>query len=89
MPGTYNKGLFLGITGGPGKGEEYHITHPVASVNGILRGAFYATISESTVITCKSLVDGPALKAIIEYKEEVSFRNVFFVDLAHSLSSLG
>lgn len=72
MPGTFNKGLFIGISGGHGEGENYHITHPVASVNGILRGSFYVTLNESTVITCKGTKDGLPLKAIIEYKEEVT-----------------
>jgi hypothetical protein len=51
-PGQFNKGIFVNITGGPGKGETYQITHPVASVNGILRGSFYVTVSDSIIITC-------------------------------------
>ncbi|KAH8834958.1 hypothetical protein DL96DRAFT_1729030 [Flagelloscypha sp. PMI_526] len=43
--GTFHKGLFVNITGGFGEGESYHITHPVASVNGILCGNFYVTIA--------------------------------------------
>ncbi|KAH8810268.1 hypothetical protein DL96DRAFT_1685698 [Flagelloscypha sp. PMI_526] len=53
-PGTFNKGLFVNITGGFGEGESYHITHPVASVNGILRGSIYVA----------------NYRAILEYKEE-------------------
>lgn len=60
------------MTAGPGKGESYHITHPIASVNGILRGSFYVTIGDTTVITCTGNKSGPNLRAVIEYKEEVS-----------------
>ena len=46
-PGSHNKGIFIRITKGPGAGEAYKITHPTACVNGILRGSFYATVSDS------------------------------------------
>jgi len=69
-PGNFNKGFFVHINGGPGKGERYQATHPVASVNGILRGSFYVTVSESTIITCTGSAGGENLRAIIEYKEE-------------------
>lgn len=69
-PGHFNKGLFVKITGGPGEGERYNITHPVASVNGILRGSFYVTVGESTIITCTGGKPGLKFRVIIEYKEE-------------------
>ncbi|KAG8740371.1 hypothetical protein FRC11_000290 [Ceratobasidium sp. 423] len=68
-PGSSNKGIFISLTTGPGNGEKYRITHNSANVNGILRGQFYATMSDTTIITC----DRPgkdSLRAIIEYKEE-------------------
>ncbi|KAG8831396.1 hypothetical protein FRC17_003222 [Serendipita sp. 399] len=68
-PGSQNKGIFLKITKGHGTGETYWITHPTACVNGILRGSFYATITESTMITCIGPA-GEKLRAIIEYKDE-------------------
>lgn len=74
--GQYNQGIYVRIKGGPGEGELYHITHPVASVNGILRGNFYLTMSDSTVISCtndrpSSKQGGfPRFRAIVEYKEE-------------------
>lgn len=71
IPGSFNKGIFVRITGGPSEGEEYHITHPIASVNGILRGNFYITVAESTIVTGKGAKDGVNHRAIIEYKEEV------------------
>lgn len=72
--GTMNKGLFVSLDGGHGAGERYQITHPVAHVNGVLRGSFYATVHESTIVTCTGgpgVGDGEFLRAIIEYKEEV------------------
>ncbi|KXN81883.1 Oxysterol-binding protein-like protein 1 [Leucoagaricus sp. SymC.cos] len=69
-PGQFNQGIFINLTGGFGEGERYHITHPVASVNGILRGSFYVTVSESTIITCTGGKPGTKFRAIIEYKEE-------------------
>ncbi|KAB5591213.1 oxysterol-binding protein (Orp8) [Ceratobasidium theobromae] len=68
-PGSANKGIFVKLTKGPGNGEKYRITHNAANVNGVLRGQFYATMSDSTIITC----DRPgqeSLRAIIEYKDE-------------------
>lgn len=70
-PGSYNNGVFVRIAGGPGEGEEYHITHPIASVNGILRGNFYITVTDSAIVTSKGAKDGVNYRAIIEYKEEV------------------
>ncbi|KII91317.1 hypothetical protein PLICRDRAFT_104797 [Plicaturopsis crispa FD-325 SS-3] len=70
LPGAFNKGIFVRLTGGPGEGEVYNITHPVASVNGILRGSFYVTIGDSTIIECSGGKAGEKLRTIIEYKEE-------------------
>ncbi|KAK0449686.1 uncharacterized protein EV420DRAFT_1647021 [Desarmillaria tabescens] len=70
VPGSYNKGMFVKITGGHGEGERYQVTHPVASVNGLLRGSFYVTVADTTIITCTGGKHGPKFRAIIEYKEE-------------------
>lgn len=70
--GSHNKGIFININGGHGMGEKYNITHPVASVNGLLRGSFYVTVSDTTVITCTGGKSGQMLRALVEYKEEVS-----------------
>lgn len=84
-PGEFNRGIFIRLTGGPGEGDRYRITHPVASVNGILRGNFYVTVGDSVIITCEEgrnvggHEDGSEegefkgkarFRAIIEYKEE-------------------
>ncbi|CCO32936.1 Oxysterol-binding protein-like protein 1 [Rhizoctonia solani AG-1 IB] len=45
-PGSSNKGIFINLTKGPGSGEKYRITHNSANVNGVLRGQFYATMSD-------------------------------------------
>ncbi|KAF7323647.1 hypothetical protein MKEN_00585400 [Mycena kentingensis (nom. inval.)] len=67
-PGQFNKGLYVNITGGPGKGEQYNLNHPIAHVNGLLRGSFYVTVSESTIISCVG--GNQRFRAVIEYKEE-------------------
>lgn len=58
--------------------QEYTITHPQASVNGILKGAYYGTISDQISVTCK----GPEgqktrLRAVLDYKDEVCFTCLF------------
>ncbi|KAF9064281.1 hypothetical protein BDP27DRAFT_1333809 [Rhodocollybia butyracea] len=58
-PGSFNKGMFVKITGGHGEGEQYQVTAPIASVNGILRGSFYITVTDSIIITCTGGVMDP------------------------------
>ena len=73
-PGSYNKGIFVKLTSGNGAGEQYKITHPIAYVNGMLRGSFYVTVSESIIITCEKegATDGQEmLRTVVEIKEEV------------------
>ena len=72
--GAMNKGFFVSLDGGHGAGERYQTTLPVAHVNGVLRGSFYVTVHESTIITCTGgpgVGNGEFLRAIVEYKEEV------------------
>ena len=74
VPGSFNKGIFVKLVDGNGKGEQYKITHPVANVNGMLRGSFYVTVSDSTIITCEREGDPEGkevLRAVLEFKEEV------------------
>ncbi|GAA5984688.1 hypothetical protein JCM10908_003460 [Rhodotorula pacifica] len=72
VPGAHNKGLFLDLA----DGEEYRITHPTAAVAGLLRASPYATITESTTITCLKPATGDTpgsskrLRAIVQYVEE-------------------
>ncbi|WWD21789.1 hypothetical protein CI109_106277 [Kwoniella shandongensis] len=71
-PGASNKGIFLRIArDGPGKGEEYQITHPAAAVNGILKGSYYGTISDQIQITCREgEKSNTKYRALIDYKDE-------------------
>lgn len=57
---------------GPGQGEEYQITHPEAQVNGILKGSYYGTMSDTISVTCRGGSGPTRLRVLIEYKEEVS-----------------
>lgn len=77
-PGQYNLGIYIRINGGPGKGESYHITHPVANVNGILKGNFYVTICDSTIITCTRDAHS-SYRTILEYKEESWFGKAHYL----------
>ncbi|BEI91296.1 uncharacterized protein CcaverHIS019_0401160 [Cutaneotrichosporon cavernicola] len=70
-PGPQNKGLFVRILrDGPGKGEEYQITHPDAQVNGILKGSYYGTMSDVISVTCRGGSAKTRLRVLVEYKEE-------------------
>lgn len=70
-PGSANQGLFIKLSDpSPGAGEEYNITHPIAQVNGIIRGQYYGTISDKVIISCRSPQAGLRMKAITEYKDE-------------------
>lgn len=81
--GPRNRGVFLKLLpsakGHEAPGERYRITHPAASINGLLRGSLWTSMCESTVIdqyggtrsTDRSDgTGGMRLRALIEYKEE-------------------
>lgn len=81
--GEQNKGIFVMLDekarGKGAEGEEYQITHPTASINGFFRGSIWVAISDQTYITCRGGAassaaggGGKNLRAIIEYKDEVS-----------------
>lgn len=78
-PGEANKGIFVKLTedalvGPHVAGEEYQITHPTASLNGLLRGALWVAICDTLFITCRGGSrqndNGKRLRSIVEYKEE-------------------
>jgi hypothetical protein len=78
FPGEHNKGIFLRLTKNANcgaEGEEYQITHPTASINGMLRGSLWVAICETLFVTCRGGKregdSGTRLKAIVEYKDEV------------------
>jgi hypothetical protein len=82
FPGYLNKGIYIRITGGHGEGEQYHITHPVASINGILRGSFYVTVGESCIITCSGGKGQIKFRSIVEYKDEVCSHRLWIFSLS-------
>lgn len=70
-PGESNKGIFVTLSSpSPGAGEEYQITHPLAQVNGLLKGSYYGTVSDKVYVTCRKEGEGKAYRTIIEYKDE-------------------
>ncbi|PWY99613.1 hypothetical protein BCV70DRAFT_110124 [Testicularia cyperi] len=76
FPGEQNQGIFLRLTENArcgAVGEEYQITHPTASINGMLRGSLWVAICDSLYVTCRGgqrQDDGSRLRAIVEYKDE-------------------
>jgi hypothetical protein len=51
--------------------QEYQLTHPMAQVNGILKGSYYLTISDQSTVTCRGGEGSSKLRALIDYKDEV------------------
>ncbi len=83
LPGEQNKGIFVELTEKAScraAGEEYQLTHPTASINGLLRGSIWVAIADQSYITCRGGrrdgeeegKPGKRLRTILEYKEEVS-----------------
>ncbi|PWN30970.1 hypothetical protein BDZ90DRAFT_229961 [Jaminaea rosea] len=77
FPGEHNKGIFVRLTddsplGKSVSGEEYQITHPTASINGLLRGSLWVAICDTLYVTCRGgeRSDSKRLRAIVEYKDE-------------------
>ncbi|SJX63197.1 related to OSH6-member of an oxysterol-binding protein family [Sporisorium reilianum f. sp. reilianum] len=80
FPGEQNQGIFLRLTDSAkcgAAGEEYQITHPTASINGLLRGSPWVAICDNLYVTCRGGKrdkgpgdDGSRLRAIVEYKDE-------------------
>ncbi|PWN48611.1 hypothetical protein IE53DRAFT_399359 [Violaceomyces palustris] len=86
FPGDQNKGIFLRLTEKArcgAAGEEYQITHPTATINGIFRGNLWVAICDQLYITCRGGVregeaaggedgtgKGSRLRTIVEYKDE-------------------
>jgi hypothetical protein len=79
FPGEYNQGIFARLTTNAkcgAEGEEYQITHPTASINGLLRGSLWVAVCDSLFITCRGGKrgeedNGVRLRSIVEYKDEV------------------
>jgi hypothetical protein len=79
FPGEYNQGIFARLTKNAkcgADGEEYQITHPTASLNGLLRGSLWVAICDTIYVTCRGGKrgeddNGTRLRSVIEYKDEV------------------
>jgi len=65
--GNHNRGIFITVTNR--EHEEYQLTHPAASLGGLLRGALYVSVADTCFITCPKT----KLKAILTYAEESWF----------------
>ena len=63
-PGNYNLGIFINIK--RRDNEEYQLTHPTASLGGIIRGSLSVTVSDSAFVLCPKT----KMKAILNYAEE-------------------
>lgn len=77
FPGEYNKGIFIKLTdsgslGSLVAGEEYQVTHPTASINGLLRGSLWVAICDTLYVTCRggSNTSNKRLRTVVEYKDE-------------------
>ncbi|KAH6686745.1 oxysterol-binding family protein [Plectosphaerella plurivora] len=63
LPGEHNLGIFITLE--KRNNETYRLTHPTASLGGILRGTLSVSVSEYTYITCPET----KLKTILHYIE--------------------
>lgn len=75
--GEQNQGIFVKLTENAkcgAAGEEYQITHPTASINGMFRGSLWVAISDTLHVTCRDgkreKDNGKRLRTIVEYKDE-------------------
>lgn len=66
FPGSMNKGIFVKL---PNRSEEYEITHPTATITGLIRASPYVVITDHTYITCRSSHDR-RFRTIINYVDE-------------------
>jgi len=64
-PGEYNKGIFITLR----DDEEYHLTHPTATVTGFvsLKMHPYVTVQDYCIIRCPKT----RTKALLKYNDEV------------------
>ncbi len=61
---AHNLGIFITVAS---RGdEEYQLTHPMASLGGLLRGSLAVTVADVCFVTCPQT----RLKAVLHYLEE-------------------
>ena len=63
-PGEHNHGIYIQLA--QRNGEEYHLTHPVATLSGLLRGSLSVTVADVCMIRCAQT----KIKVILQYQEE-------------------
>ena len=63
-PGIYNHGIFVTLKNRGN--EEYQMTHPIAHLGGLLKGALSISVADTCFITCPKT----KIKAIMHYVEE-------------------
>ena len=63
-PGSHNLGIFINLQNRDN--EEYQLTHPLAQLGGLLRGALSVTVADTCYVTCPKT----GLKTILHYMEE-------------------
>lgn len=63
-PGEHNLGIF--ITLAKRDNEQYQLTHPIAHLGGLLRGALSVTVGDQCYISCAKT----KIKTILHYLEE-------------------
>ncbi|GAA6017521.1 hypothetical protein JCM11491_006851 [Sporobolomyces phaffii] len=70
-PGPRNRGIFVELP--ERENEEFHISHPIGAVAGLLRGQVYGTVLGETFVTSRRPTDSSEtkrLRAIVNYHEE-------------------
>ena len=63
-PGAHNLGIFITLENRDN--EEYQLTHPAATLGGLLRGTLSVTVSDTCFVLCPKT----RLKVILHYLEE-------------------
>lgn len=63
-PGEHNLGIF--VTLARRNNEEYQLTHPAASLGGLLRGSLNVTVGDICFVSCPLT----KIKTILHYHEE-------------------
>lgn len=63
-PGAHNLGIFINLQ--HRDNEEYRLTHPAASLAGMLRGSLSITVADTCYVTCPKT----RIKVILHYLEE-------------------
>ena len=63
-PGAHNLGIFVNVQ--TRDNEEYQLTHPAATLGGLIRGSPSVTVADTCFVTCPKT----RIKVILQYLEE-------------------